>query len=235
MIEQHKRGLLWPLIFAFAIVLVTMAGCRKKDKQGSSASPQPEPQQQAPPRPDPIAKQNLAEPAPQHSEPMQQQPQSKAPYKPRLSDVVRTARTWGPVYRAWYGRTARDFTLTDITGKKHSLSDYRGKNVMLIFWGYWCGPCIMEIPHLIALRNSVSPDKLAMLAITSDQPSLAKRFAAEARMNYTVLLDPGGLPLPFNAIYSIPSSFFIDPAGRIKLATTGVLSLGEMKAIIEAE
>lgn len=235
MTEQHKRGLLWPLIFAFAIVLVTMVGCRKKDKQGSSAPPQPEPQQQAPPRPDPIAKQDLAEPARQPSEPMQQQPKTKVASKPSLRDVVRTARTWGPVYTAWYGRTARDFTLTDITGKKHSLSGYRGKNVMLIFWAYWCGPCRMEIPHLIALRNSVSPDKLAMLAITSDQPSLAKRFAAEARMNYTVLLDPGVLPVPFNAIYSIPCSFFIKADGTVKLATTGVLSLGEMKAIIEAE
>ena len=54
-------------------------------------------------------------------------------------------------------------------------------------------------------------------------------------MNYTVLLDPGVLPVPFNAIYSIPCSFFIKADGTVKLATTGVLSLGEMKAIIEAE
>jgi hypothetical protein len=54
-------------------------------------------------------------------------------------------------------------------------------------------------------------------------------------MNYTVLIDQGNLPGPYNTINAIPSSFFIDPEGKIKLATAGLLSLEEIKAILEAE
>jgi hypothetical protein len=49
------------------------------------------------------------------------------------------------------------------------------------------------------------------------------------------LLDRGSLPGPYSAVRAIPSSFFIDPEGRIKLATSGLISLGEIKAILEAE
>ena len=79
--------------------------------------------------------------------------------KMALDDVIKGAVTWRPIYTSWYGKPAIDFTLTDIKGKEHKLSDYRGKNVMFVFWATWCGPCLMEIPHLIALRNIISEDK----------------------------------------------------------------------------
>ena len=152
-----------------------------------------------------------------------------------LNDVIRAARTWGPVYVSWLGRTAPDFTLTDITGKEHKLSDYRGKDVMIIFWATWCGPCLMEIPHLMALRNTVSKDKLAMLAISNENPALVKNFVAGRKINYTVFsFNTFALPPPYSLVRGIPCSFFIDSQGRIKLATEGVLSLGDMKAILQA-
>ena len=155
--------------------------------------------------------------------------------KMSLRDVIDSARTWGPAYTSWYGRTAPDFTLVDITGKQHKLSDYRGKDVMIIFWATWCRPCIVEMPHLIALRNIISEDKLAMLAISNENPALVKNFVNQKNINYTVLLDQRTMPMPYSQVRSIPCSFFIDPEGKIKLATEGLLSLGEMKAIVQAE
>jgi peroxiredoxin len=155
--------------------------------------------------------------------------------KPRLSDVIRTARTWGPAFTPWYGKPAPDVTLTDITGKKHKLSEYRGKNVLIVFWATWCRPCHMEIPHLIELRKTVSQDDLAMLAISNERLDLVKKFVAMAKMNYTVLVDRGTLPSPYNAVNAIPSSFFIDTEGKIKLATSGLISLKDIKAILDAE
>jgi peroxiredoxin len=156
--------------------------------------------------------------------------------KMRLEDVVMSARTWGPVHQSWYGKTAPDFTVTDVSGRQHKLSDYRGKQVMLIFWATWCGPCIRELPHLIALRNLFPEDKLAMLAISNENLSLVKKFTAKWKLNYTaVSADNSSLPQPFNNIYSIPSSFFIEPDGKIKLATEGLLNLGAIKAILQAE
>ncbi len=160
--------------------------------------------------------------------------------KPSLNDVIKAARTWGPAYTSRYGKMAPDFTLTDIAGKQHRLSDYRGKDVILVFWATWCPPCRIEIPHLIELRKTVGEDKLAILAISNEKPDLLKGFVAKQRINYTILLDKGNMPKPFGVmrIYrttGIPGSFFIDPQGKIKLATSGLIPLDETKAILQAE
>ena len=165
-----------------------------------------------------------------------------ANYKLSLNDVIRSARTWGPAYQYWYGKTAPDFTLTDITGKQHKLSDYRGKPVLIIFWATWCVPCIREIPHLIALRSTIDENKLAMLAISyksifpNETTKKVKDFVKRGQINYTVFsVDVVDMPAPYNRIKGIPCSFFIDSEGKIKLATEGLLSLNEIKAILQAE
>jgi len=64
---------------------------------------------------------------------------------------------------------------------------------------------------------------------------LVKNFVTQAKMNYTILLDRGILPGPYNTIRAIPSSFFVDSGGKIKLGSAGMVSLDEIKAIFEAE
>ncbi len=164
-----------------------------------------------------------------------QKPVGETQLKPTLDAIIRAARTWQPAYGSWFGKIAPDFTLTDIKGNKHTLSDYRGKDVLVIFWATWCGPCRMEIPHLIELRQTVGENQMAMLAISNEKPDLVRSFAERAGINYTVLTDPGLTPPPFNAIRGIPSSFFIGPDGKIKLATEGLISLGEIRAIFAAK
>jgi peroxiredoxin len=159
--------------------------------------------------------------------------------KPSLAPIIRAARTWGPTYESWYGKTAPDFALEDLAGKQHKLSDYRGKKVMLVFWATWCPPCKMEIPDLVKLRGELTEDKLAMLAISAEKEDLVKGFVAKQNINYTILLDTGKMPTPFGfmRIYQtsgVPCSFFIDAEGKIILATSGLISLNEAKAIIQA-
>jgi peroxiredoxin len=162
--------------------------------------------------------------------------------KKSLKDIIKAARTWGPAYTDWFGKEAPGFTLTDINGKERKLSDYRGKDVLITFWATWCPPCRVEVPELIALRNSIGEDKLAMLAISykstfpPETTEKVKRFVEQNKINYTVFsTDPSALPPPFNQVSGIPCSFFITPEGKIKLATEGLLSLGEIKAILGAE
>ena len=157
-----------------------------------------------------------------------------------LQQIIANARTWGPVRQSLYGQPAPNFTLEDLEGNLHKLSDYRGKTIMLVFWATWCPPCLMEIPHLITLRNRISTEKLEILAITNENPEKISDFTKKKRINYTVLLDKNDMPAPFGVmrIYGstgIPGSFFINPDGKIKLATAGLLTLGDMKAIIQAK
>jgi len=211
------------IIFATALISL---GCKKQ------------PVEQAPAEHN---KNELSAPAPILESPAKPE-QAAADPKTSLSDIIKEARTWKSAYTHWAGKMAPDFTLTDINDKQHTLSNYRGKNVLIIFWASWCGPCKIEVPHLIALRNLIGEDKLAMLAISyqSDYPpetaEKVKDFVKQNRMNYTVFsTDPDTLPPPFNRISGIPCLFFIDSEGKVKLATEGLVSLGEIKAILQAE
>ncbi len=167
-------------------------------------------------------------------------PEATGPRK-SLNEIIQAAKTWMVGFKPWLGKPAPDFTLTDIAGKEHKLSDYRGKNVLIVFWATWCPPCQMEIPGLIELRKTIGEDKLAVLAIsyiTTVPPNtteIVKTFTAEKQINYTVIsVDASNVPAPYNAVKQLPSSFFIDPQGKIKLSTIGLLSLDEIKAILQA-
>ncbi len=166
-----------------------------------------------------------------------------------LSEVVQSAATWAPTFKNWAGRPAPNFELTDLQGDTRKLSDYRGKSVLLVFWATWCPPCKMEIPHLIETRNTIPKDELAILAISTlsaesargadltpaEHRSKVQNFAQTERINYTVLLGQGSLPAPYNAVQSIPASFFIDPQGNIKLATIGPLQAKDIKDVLQAQ
>ncbi|MBU2596540.1 MAG: TlpA family protein disulfide reductase, partial [Planctomycetes bacterium] len=120
-------------------------------------------------------------------------------------------------------------------GKTHNLSDYKGKDVLVVLWATWCQPCILEIPHLTALRDIMGEDKLSILAISNEPAELVKAMAKKKDINYTVVSYQGVLPEPFNRIRGIPSAFFIRPDGTLKLVVEGGAHLGEMKSIILAE
>ena len=140
-------------------------------------------------------------------------------------------------FSQWIGKEAPDFTVTDINGNKHSISDYRGKNLVVVFWATWCPPCRAEIPHLIELRNQESEEKLAMIAIsTSEDADTVKNFAKQQSLNYTVAaLGNSYLPSPFANIEFIPTTFFIDPDGKIKTVVVQSLTLKQINAIINAK
>ncbi|MFC1781543.1 redoxin domain-containing protein [Planctomycetota bacterium] len=126
----------------------------------------------------------------------------------------------------WIGKNAPDFTVTDIKGTKHSLSDYKGKNVLVVFWATWCPACNLEIPHLIELRNMFEKDELAIITISNEDTEDLKEFVAEKQMNYTVTV-PGEAALlnPFAQVTAIPTTFFIDTQGVINDVIVGLVTL----------
>jgi len=153
-----------------------------------------------------------------------------------LNNVVRYARTWGPVQKAWYGQLAPDFTVIDINGQTHQLSSYKGKDVIIIFWATWCGPCRTEIPHLKELRNTISENDLAMLAISDENPEKVKKFAENYNLNYNIIsTNIRAMPAPYSRLTALPTSIYIDKQGKIKIITEGAISLTEIKAVINSQ
>jgi len=151
-----------------------------------------------------------------------------------LSQIIQDAKTWTVAFKQWLGKLAPEFTLIDITGKEHKLSNYRGKYVVITFWATYCGACRLEIPHLMELRNTVGEDSLAILAVSKETPDLVKKFAAQQKINYTVIAQPGLMPSPFDSVEYTPTNFLIDSQGRIKLASIGLMSADEIKAVLQA-
>jgi thiol-disulfide isomerase/thioredoxin len=152
-----------------------------------------------------------------------------------LESIVSARETWDVAFPAWSGKAAPDFTVTDIHGKSHKLSDYRGKNILVVFWATWCPACKAEIPHLIKLREMYPGDELMILAVSNESREKLKQFAVDNVINYTVSVLGSALPEPFSNVTSIPTTFFIGRNGKIKVTALGIVPLEQAKAIIEAE
>jgi peroxiredoxin len=111
---------------------------------------------------------------------------------------------------------APDFEAQDHTGKMVKLSDYRGKVVLLRFWGSWCETCKAEQPSLEDLAANV--DDVAVLAVASDEDWTGIRKKLAGGSATTVLLDPPGEGAigPVAQAYgvsAVPESFIIDRDG----------------------
>lgn len=131
---------------------------------------------------------------------------------------------------------APDFKLATISGEEFHLSDYRGKVVMLNFWGTWCPPCRKEIPDLVNLQTKYKKDGLEIVGITLNSGSAVEiqKFADKKHMNYTILTDFGNnethavINLYGQAIgqpiSAVPTTFIIDREGYIVKGYIGARS-----------
>jgi len=108
-------------------------------------------------------------------------------------------------------QSAPDFTLTDLDGQKVSLSDYKGKVIIVDFWATWCGPCKMEIPSFIKLQEDYKDD-VVVLGISLDQggPKVVVPFAKKMNINYPIVYGDGSVVQAYGGVRGIPTTFVID-------------------------
>lgn len=151
-----------------------------------------------------------------------------------LRAIVESRQGWDIVFEDAWGSLATDFSYTDIQGNTGRLSDHRGKHVILVFWATWCPPCVAEIPHLVQLRKETPAEELEIIAISNESNATVSEFAATKSLNYTVVAGNTALPAPFGRVRSIPTAFYIDTEGKIKLATVGVVPEETSKSILAA-
>jgi len=114
------------------------------------------------------------------------------------------------------GNIAPELTVRDLNGKTVSLSDYRGKIIMVEFWATWCPPCIELIPVLDELYNKYKTKGFVVLSIASEDEGdeTVKGFVKDSGLTYPVFIASSDT-LKNYGISSIPVSFIIDKDGKI--------------------
>jgi cytochrome c biogenesis protein CcmG/thiol:disulfide interchange protein DsbE len=145
------------------------------------------------------------------------------------------------------GKPAPAFALEDLSGKKVSLADYKGKAVLVNFWATWCGPCKIETPWLIELRNKYASQGFEILGIStegddlkpSDKAAWAKdkaaiaKFVDQEKVPYPILINGDSLSQAYGGLDSMPTSFFVDRKGTVVAAQMGLTSESDIEGNIK--
>jgi thiol-disulfide isomerase/thioredoxin len=116
------------------------------------------------------------------------------------------------------GEDAPSTKLTFLDGKSVALADLRGKVVLLDFWATWCAPCIVELPHLIALHEKFGPRKdFLMIGVSLDSDETELRdFLKERKIEWPQCVgDNGGATAEAFGVTGIPAVFLIGVDGKI--------------------
>ena len=126
------------------------------------------------------------------------------------------------------GAMAPDFTLETITGEKVTLSELKGKKVMLNFWATWCPPCRAEMPHLQSYyEDYAEKDNVIIIAANTTYNERGKdniqTFINSHDLTFPILLMPDDSLIKLYEVLTIPSTIMIDSEGRIQHHIVGPL------------
>ncbi len=116
------------------------------------------------------------------------------------------------------GKPAPDFELPDENGKKWKLSDYKGKVVLLDFWGFWCSYCVQELPELRDMNDKFSKKDFVMIGINTDTDDIKdiKKALAEHKVNWRqgMMPEPTDMATDYD-VTGFPTKVLIDKEGKI--------------------
>ena len=127
-----------------------------------------------------------------------------------------------------------DFTLADLDGKPVSLSDFRGKWVIVNYWATWCPPCLEEIPDLVELYED-NRDTIVVLGIDFEEVNkdYLREFVDSHMISYPVMNTE---PVPVTAlgpVMGLPTSYIISPEGELLARQEGPVTREAIEKYIE--
>ncbi|KOS60691.1 TlpA family protein disulfide reductase [Lysinibacillus agricola] len=143
------------------------------------------------------------------------------------------------------GDTPPDFTLTSLDGKNVTLSELRGKKVVLNFWATWCPPCKAEMPHMQKYyEQNAKKDNVEIVAVNLTQGErdvtddakidTVMTFRDSFELTFPILLDmKNEVGLDYQVL-TIPTTYFIDSNGYIQRAIRGPMNVDMLKSYVEA-
>ena len=119
-----------------------------------------------------------------------------------------------------------DFTLKDMNGIDVRLESFKGKVILINFWATWCGPCRVEIPHLIELQRQYGDDLVVLGVSIDDTAEKLKPYATEMKINYPLLVGNGRQDFQdaYGPFWGIPVTVFVARDGLIHKKHSGIAS-----------
>jgi len=134
------------------------------------------------------------------------------------------------------GKSNVDFKWKDTNGNTQTLSDHRGKVVLINFWATWCVPCRKEIPYLIDINNELDEDLFTLIGVSVDEASDIEKvdiFIKDQNINYLNVLDDGRLTKQFGSIRAIPTTIIIDKEGTVQETIVGIRTKEQFLELIQ--
>jgi len=132
------------------------------------------------------------------------------------------------------GDLAPEFTLPDLAGRPVSLSDYRGRTVVLDFWATWCPPCVFQVPELNRLSKAHEErGDLVVIGVSVDAGGLeaVKPWVEEQGVTYTVVLGDEQLAYDFGAL-GFPTMAIVRPDGRLDSLHVGLMDYDTLEQLV---
>ncbi len=143
-----------------------------------------------------------------------------------------SSNSWGMGSRVpAVGTAAEDFRLTDLEGKQQTLSQYRGKVVLVNFWATWCRPCTTEMPAMQATYDKLRDKGFVVLAINElEADAKVREHIEQYGHTFPVLMDRDNKVANQFGVFGLPVSVFIDEKGIVREYIKGGL-LTEQKIL----
>jgi thiol-disulfide isomerase/thioredoxin len=135
------------------------------------------------------------------------------------------------------GKSAPAFTLLDLSGSKVSLSDFKGRSLLINYWGTYCAPCKIEMPWLQEFSKKYAADGFQVVGITYDSEVGRDTIARDTKqlgVTYPILLsDPKVENAYLSGTEVLPMSFYVDKAGQVIEVSAGLGSKDELESMVK--
>lgn len=136
-----------------------------------------------------------------------------------------SAHAWAreePLHPVKGNPPAADFSLTDIDERRHTLSGYRGKVVIVNFWATWCPPCRFELPSMDRAWQRLKDKDVVMLGINvGEDAETIFTFTSDYPVTFPLLMDRDSSVLQKYPVIGLPTTFIISPEGKLVYKAIG--------------